>query len=98
MLNLILSLFVCLAMSVSGVSALPAQPETATTTVVRNVTVGLDGKSVTLNPELALTTAVGREQALTHFEIRSGDSVLLPMSLELAPDQARFSLMNSGRA
>lgn len=98
MLNLLLSLLVCAALSVSGVSALPATPETATTTTIRNVTVGLDGSSVTLNPELEFVAAIGQNQALAHFEIRSGEDVLLPMSLELEADRARFALMNSGRA
>lgn len=98
MLNLLLSLFVCMALSVGSVGALPATPETATSTVVRNVTIGLDEESVTLNPEMELVTAIGQSQALAHFEIRSGDDVLLPMSLDLEPDYARFALMNSGRS
>ena len=59
MMNTILSILVCIAMLFSGTTALPAQPETAVTWTLRNVTIGYDGESVTLAPEARITTAIG---------------------------------------
>lgn len=96
MMNLLLSL--CIMMSMfSGAAPLPAVPETANTTVVRDVCVEINGESVTLNPEFVISTAVGSEKAAARFEIRNGDDVLLPIAGEITPDSLRFSLMDSGR-
>ena len=47
-MNAILSILVCFAMLFSGGAALPAQPETATTRTLRNLTIAVDGESVPL--------------------------------------------------
>ena len=49
-MNAILSILVCFTMLFSGGAALPAQPETATTRTLRNLTIAVDGESVTLTP------------------------------------------------
>lgn len=95
-MNAILSILVCIAMLFSGGAALPEQPETATVQTLRNLTIATDEGSVTLTPELRLTTAIGSEQAIAQFEVVRGDDVLLPMAGELAKDGVRFRLRDGG--
>ena len=95
-MNAILSILVCFAMLFSGGAALPAQPETATVRTLRNLSVTTDAGSVTLTPELRLTTAIGSEQAIAQFEVVNGDDVLLPMMGELTKDGVRFCLSDGG--
>ena len=95
-MNAILSIIVCFAMLFSGGATLPAQPETATVRTLRNLSVTTDEGSVTLNPELRLTTAIGTESARMQFEIVNGDDVLLPIAGEITPDCLRFTMGNSG--
>ena len=95
-MNAILSILVCFAMLFSGGAALPEQPETATVRTLRNLSVTTDEGSVTLTPELRLTTAIGSEQAIAQFEVVRGDDVLLPMAGELTNDGVRFRLRDGG--
>ena len=95
-MNAILSILVCIAMLFSGGAALPEQPETATVRTLRNLSVTTDAGSVTLTPELRLTTAIGSEQAIAQFEVVRGDDVLLPMAGELTNDGVRFRLRDGG--
>ena len=95
-MNAILSILVCFAMLFSGGAALPEQPETATVRTLRNLSVTTDEGSVTLTPELRLTTAIGSEQAIAQFEVVRGDDVLLPMAGELTNDGVRFRLCDGG--
>lgn len=95
-MNAILSILVCIAMLFSGGAALPVQPETATVRTLRNLSVTTDAGSVTLAPELRLTTAIGSEQAIAQFEVVRGDDVLLPMAGELTNDGVRFRLCDGG--
>ena len=95
-MNAILSILVCFAMLFSGGAALPEQPETATVRTLRNLSVTTDAGSVTLAPELRLTTAIGSEQAIAQFEVVRGDDVLLPMAGELTNDGVRFRLRDGG--
>lgn len=97
MMKLFLSLCIMMSMLTGTTAPLPAVPETADTTVIRNVYLELDGEGVTLNPELAITQAVGSEAASLRFEVRNGDNVLLPMAGEITADGVRFTLMDSGR-
>lgn len=96
MMNLILSYLVCIAMLLSGGAELPAQPETATVRTIRNLTITTGEDSLTLTPELRLTTAIGGEAALAQLEVVDGEKTLLPMSGELTRDAFRFSLSESG--
>lgn len=95
-MNAFLSILVCIAMLFSGGAALPAQPETATVRTLRNLSVTTDEGSVTLTPELRLTTAIGSKQAIAQFEVVNGDDVLLPMAGELTGDGVRFRLCDGG--
>ena len=95
-MNAILSILVCIAMLFSGGAALPEQPETATVRTLRNLSVTTDAGSVTLAPELRLTTAIGSEQAIAQFEVVRGGDVLLPMAGELTNDGVRFRLRDGG--
>ncbi len=95
-MNALLSILVCIAMLCSGGGAIPAQPETASTWTLSNLTISDGTNSVTLAPEARLTTAIGSEVARGHFEIVNGDDVLMPMSGELTADGARFSLGQNG--
>ena len=95
-MNAILSILVCFAMLFSGGAALPAQPETATTRTLRNLTIAVDGESVTLTPQARFTTAIGSDVARLQFEIVDGERVLLPMAGELTADGVRFSLGQNG--
>ena len=95
-MNAILSFIVCFAMLFSGGATLPAQPETATVWTLRNLSVTTDEGSVTLNPELRLTTAIGTESARMQFGIVNGDDVLMPIAGEITPDCLRFTMGNSG--
>ena len=98
MMNTILSILVCIAMLCSGTGALPAQPETAVTWTLRNVTIDMNGEQVTLAPEARITTAIGAEKAQIHFELANGEDVLMPVSGELTPEDARFTLGGGERA
>lgn len=93
-MNAILSIIVCIAMLAAPAGVLPAQPETAATYTVRNLTIGIGDESVTLAPEARITTAVGTEKAALHFEIGSGEDALMPMSGELTADGLKFSIGN----
>ncbi|MGN0184491.1 MAG: hypothetical protein ACI4AL_05175 [Aristaeellaceae bacterium] len=95
-MNAILSILVCIAMLFSGGAALPEQPEAATVRTLRNLSVTTDAGSVTLAPELRLTTAIGSEQAIAQFEVVNDGEVLLPMAGELTNDGVRFRLCNGG--
>ncbi|MDY5219417.1 MAG: hypothetical protein SPH82_02410 [Eubacteriales bacterium] len=95
-MNAILSILVCFAMLFSGGAALPAQPETATTRTLRNLTIAVDGESVTLTPQARFTTAIGSDVARLQFEIVDGERMLLPMAGELTADGVRFSLGQNG--
>ena len=95
-MNAILSIIVCFAMLFSGGATLPAQPETATVWTLRNLSFTTDEGSVTLNPELRLTTAIGTESARMQFGIIDGDEVLMPIAGEITPDCLRFTMGNSG--
>ena len=91
-MNAILSFILCFAMILSPAGALPAQPETASTWTVSNLTISVGDESVTLSPEARLTTAVGMEEAQLHFELGSGERTLMPMSGAINQDGVRFTL------
>ena len=98
MANFILSIFLCFALALGGTAGLPAEPETATTWTIRNVTLTDGTHSVTLNPAVKLTAAVGAEKAALRFEIDNGDATLLPMAAEVTPAAITFALSHGGRA
>ena len=98
MMNTLLSILVCIAMLCSGTGALPAQPESATTWTLRNLSIDLNGESVTLDPEVRITTAAGAEKMQLHFEVLSGEDVLMPVSGEITPEAIRFALGRSEQA
>lgn len=91
-MNAILSFIVCIAMLVSSTGMLPAQPETAATWTIRNLTIAVGDEAVTLTPEARFTTAVGAEEAQLHFELGSGERTLMPMSGAINADGVRFTL------
>lgn len=97
-MNLILSIFLSIALALSGTGTLPAEPETATTWTIRNIAFESEGESHAIQPELRFTTAVAAEKAAAHFEIGSDGRTLLPVSAQITPDELRFSLGNGGRA
>ena len=97
-MNFILSIFLCFALAFSGTGALPAEPETATTWTVRSISFDDGTESHSIDPELRLTTAVGAEKADLHFEIESGSRALLPVSVELTPDELRFAISGGKHA
>lgn len=91
-MNAILSFIVCIAMLLSPTGVLPAQPETAATWTISNLTISVGDEAVTLTPEARLTTAVGTEEARMHFELGNGDKTLMPMSGAINADGVRFTL------
>lgn len=91
-MNAILSFILCFAMLLSPTGTLPAQPETASTWTVSNLTISVGDESVTLAPEARLTTAFGTEEAQLHFELGSGERTLMPMSGAINKDGVRFTL------
>lgn len=91
-MNAILSFIVCIAMLLSPTGVLPAQPETATTWTISNLTISVGDEAVTLAPEARLTTAMGTEEAQLHFELGSGERTLMPMSGAINKDGVRFTL------
>ena len=97
-MSFIVSIFLCFALAFSGTGTLPAEPETATTWTVRNVSFDNGTDSFTLDPEMRITTAVGGEKAGMHFEIESGDRVLLPVTAEFTKDTIRFAMSNGNSA
>lgn len=97
-MNLILSLLVSVALMFSPTGSLPAQPDTAVTWTLSNISLDLPQGSVTLNPALRLSSAVGSEEAQLHFEIINGENTLLPVSGLLTRDELLFSLGKSGSA
>lgn len=97
-MNFVLSILVCLAMVLGGNSALPAEPEAATTWTVRNLALTMDGETVTLAPEARFTAAVGTERAALAFDVASGGETYLPLAAELTEDALRFSFGAQDRA
>lgn len=97
-MNAILSLIVSLALLFGGVGSLPAVPETANQYTLRNLSLTIGDETVTLDPELQLTTALGAEQLGLDFEIHAGDNTLLPISGRLDTDGLTFSLADNGKA
>lgn len=94
-MNAVFSLILSLVLIFSG-SSLPAVPETAAVTSLRNVRVTLDGETVSLPHELILTTAVGMEEIGAAFEIRNGDETLLPLRGVLTADALDFAFSDAG--
>ena len=97
-MSFILSIFLCLALAFSGTGALPAEPESATTWTVRNLSFGDGTDSIALDPELRLTAAVGEEKVGLHFEVGSGKRALLPVSAEITNDEVLFAMSNGKHA
>ena len=91
-MNAILSIMVCIAMLVSPTGVIPAQPETAATWTISDLTISVGEESVTLTPEARFTAAVGAEEAQLHFELGNGESTLMPMSGAINADGVRFTL------
>lgn len=91
MMNLILSIFLCLAMALGGAAELPAEPESATTWTLRNVAVEADGEEYLLAPEARLTAAIGENRATARFAVQSGEKELLPVAAEVSKDALRLS-------
>ncbi len=90
-MNLLLSIFLSLAMILGGTGSLPAEPDVATTWTLRNVTLDTGAEQRSLDPELRLTAAAGSDQVDLHLEVESGGRTLAPMSLEIAEDALRAS-------
>lgn len=92
-MNTILALVTCIAMLISGATALPAQPETAEVLTIDNITVWDDNEVVTLNPSVELTAQLGSEKSDFRFEIKdtSGES-RLPVSASLDTDGITLDL------
>ena len=97
-MNFILSIILCFALALGGTGSLPAEPETAATWTIRNLTLSYGGESAAFSEEARITAAVGEEKAALHFELGSGEKVLLPLSAEITNDALRFALSDSGRA
>lgn len=93
----ILSLLVSLAMLLGGVNELPTAPETANQYTLRNLTLTVDDETVTLAPELRLTTALGAEEMDVGFEVQVDDATLLPLAGRLDADGISFSLADNGK-
>lgn len=97
-MSLILSFILCFALAFSGPAGLPAEPETATTWTIRNVTLSDGDETITLNPEARITAAIGTEKAALHFEIADDGKVYLPISAEITPEELTFALSASNHA
>lgn len=96
-MNVILSLIVAFAMAFSGVGELPAVPETAHVYTLSGLTLSAGDESVTLDPALRITAALGGERLDLGVEVLSGEDVLLPVSGRLEADQLSFALSGSGK-
>lgn len=96
MMNMILSIFMCFAMILGG--TMPAVPETATTWTISNLTLSVGDESVTLEPELRYTSAMGSEKSLMHFEVGVDEQTILPASAEITPEGVRFAIGNNGHS
>lgn len=94
-MNAIFSLILSFVLAFSGAS-LPAVPETAAVTSLRNVRVTLDGEIAALPHELILTTAAGLEEIGARLEIRSGEERLMPLAAVLTEGWLDFSLSDAG--
>lgn len=83
-MNSIISLFVCLAMLVSG-AGLSADPNAAAarTAVISDIVLTIEGESYALNPQIAFGVQTENNSALFDFGILSGEDVLFPMQVKL---------------
>ena len=97
-MNIILSLIVSIAMIFSGVSELPAVPETASVTTIRDITFTYGDETVELNPQLRFTGALGAQQADIGFEILLDDQVLMPVRGRIDGENVTFALSEDGKA
>lgn len=94
--KMVLSLAICLAMLL-GMACAGAEMQANTALTLRNVVLRINGEEIALPQELRLDMAVEDESTRLHFEVGSGDGVFLPVSGEIDPSGARFSLGSSGR-
>ncbi len=94
-MNAVFSLILSFMLIFSS-SSLPAVPETAAVTSLRNVRVTLDGETASLPHEFILTTVAGMEEIGAAFEIRNGDEIFLPLRGILTADALDFALSDAG--
>lgn len=97
-MQLIFSIFVCLALAFGGGGEFSAAPERASAWTARDIHISGAFGEYELEPELYLRAAVGAERADLRFKAESGGRARMPLSLRVAPGEMLLSLSDSGRA
>lgn len=98
-MNSILSIFVCLAMLMSGAYGTedPAQPASRVTTI-SDVVVTINDEEYALNPGVALGVATQENTALFDFSMPTGDDVLFPVQAKVSEEGVSVLLGDSSTA
>ena len=93
----VLSVLISFAMMLTGTYGLEAPEAAARTLTLSNITLTVNGESVTLNPTVAAGVATESGKALFDFAVRNGDSALLPMQLAVT-EEAITAMVKNGNA
>lgn len=98
-MNSILSIFICLAMLMSGAYGTedPAQPASRVTTI-SDVVVTINDEEYALNPGVALGVATQENTALFDFSMPTGDDVLFPVQAKVSEEGVSVLLGDSSTA
>ncbi len=97
MTSSLLALIMSALIALSGAGALPAIPETAVQTTIRDISVTINDETYDIESEIVSTEAIGTDLAASTFEIQLGDDVLLPMQASIGRDAIRLAMGNTGR-
>lgn len=94
----LLSMLISLAMMLTGTYGVEAPQEAARTLTLSNVTLTVNGESVTLEPTLSLGAATDGAKALYSLAVHSGDSELFPMQLTVTEEALTALVKNADTA
>ena len=93
----VLSVIISFAMMLTGTYGMEAPEAAARTLTLSNITLTVDGESVTLEPTVTAGVATESGKALYNFAVRSGGSELLPVQLAVT-EEALTALVKNGNA
>ena len=94
----LLSVLLSLAMMLTGTYGVEAPQEAARTLTLSNVTLTVNGESVTLEPSLSLGVATDGAKALYTAAVHSGGSALFPVQLSVTEEALTALVKNADTA
>ena len=94
----LLSMLVSLAMMLTGASGVEAPEAAARTLTLSNITLTVNGESVTLEPTVSLSAATDGAKALFDVAMHSGDKELFPVQLAVTEEALTALVKNADTA